>query len=697
MARFAVRGFGAALILIVAFAVLWGLDKAYPPPLDAAREVSVVVVDHEQRLLRPFTIHDGRWRLPVRLGDVDPRFIAMLVAYEDRRFYQHMGVDPLALLRSAGQWLANGRIVSGGSTLTMQLARLIEPRGGRSLVAKARQILRALQIEARLDKRQILQLYLTLAPYGGNIEGVRAAALAYFGKEPARLSVAEAALLTSLPQSPEARRPDKNAKAARAARGRVLTRMAALGIIPAQDAAAARRAFVPRKRLDMPALAAHLARRTISRSPKSLTHKLNIDAPLQEALERIARRHARKLGPRLSVAILVAEHASGRVRARIGAADFSDASRAGYVDMTRAIRSPGSALKPLIYAMGFEAGLAHPETLIDDMPLDFDGYAPRNFDLAYHGPLSVRKALERSLNVPAVSMLDAVGPARFMARLERAGIQARLPRDKIPSLAIALGGLGVSLEGLVRIYGALARQGKGFELHDAAAQNARLGRKPPPGRKLTDPVASWYISDILSGTPPPRHGLKGKLAYKTGTSYGYRDAWSIGYDGRYVIGVWVGRPDGASVPGLTGRRGAAPILFESFARAAGQSYTPLAPAPEGALIATNAGLPLTLQRFRHGRHGRLMASKPKGRQLDITYPPDQAHVDLGLATADQRQPLIVKINGGTPPYTWFANGAFVARVAHRRVLSWKPDSRGFSALTVRDARGNSDTVSVLLE
>ncbi len=652
----------------------------------------MLVLDRNRRLLRPFTTSDGRWRLPVRLEDVDPRFIAMLIAYEDKRFYRHFGIDPLAILRAAAQLLGNGRIVSGGSTITMQLARLLEPRKSRSLGAKLRQSLRAVQIEARLTKQQILQLYLTMAPYGGNIEGVRAASLAYFGKEPARLSVSEAALLSALPQSPEARRPDKNPKSARAARARILSRMVKLGIIPPQDAAKAKEAALPQKRRNMPVLAAHLARRIMTASPATPVHRLNIDARIQAALEDIARRHALQLGQKLSIGIIVADHASGAVLARIGAADFADGRRAGYVDMSRAIRSPGSALKPLIYAMGFEAGLAHPETIIDDAPLDFGGYAPRNFDNDYHGPLSVRKALERSLNVPAVSMLDAVGPARFMARLHRAGIATRLPRDKTPTLAMALGGIGISLEGLVRIYGAIARGGKTFALLE------RFDAKPvSTGKKLLEPLASWYVSDILSGTPPPHHGLKGRLAFKTGTSYGYRDAWSIGYDGRHVIGVWVGRPDGSAVPGLTGRRAAAPVLFESFARIAGRSYAPLSPPPEGAIIASNAQLPPTLQRFIHGRHARIATMKTTSRQLNITYPPDNSNVDLNLSKPGQSFPLILKINGGTPPYTWFANGKFVAKVPHRRVFNWKPDSRGFSSLRVQDASGSTDTVSVLLE
>ncbi len=652
----------------------------------------MLVLDRNDRLLRPFTISDGRLRLPVRLDDVDPRFIEILIAYEDKRFYRHFGIDPLAILRAASQLIANGRIVSGGSTITMQLARLLEPRKNRSLAAKLLQAVRALQIEARLTKKQILQLYLTMAPYGGNIEGIRAASLAYFGREPARLSVAEAALLSALPQSPEARRPDKNPKAARAARGRILTRMAKLGVIPPQDAANAKGTALPQSRRNMPVLAAHLARRIASAAPARRIHKLNIDATLQAALEDIARRHARRLGGKLSIGIIVAEHGSGAVLARIGAADFASGNRAGYVDMTRAIRSPGSALKPLIYAMGFEAGLAHPETIIDDAPLDFGGYAPRNFDNEYHGPLSVRKALERSLNVPAVSMLDAVGPARFMARLESAGIKTRLPRNTPPTLAIALGGLGISLEGLVQIYAAMARGGKITVLHERADEDTSFA-----GKRLLEKPASWYVSDILSSTPPPSHALKGRLAFKTGTSYGYRDAWSIGYDGRYVIGVWAGRPDGSAIPGLTGRRAAAPVLFESFARLAGQSYAPLPQAPKGALIAANEQLPPTLQRFVHGRHARISTMKTALRPLSITYPPDGASVDLNLSAPGQGVPLILKINGGTPPYAWFANGKFVTQVPHRRIFNWKPDSKGFSSLRVQDASGATDTVSVLLQ
>ncbi|HFQ15390.1 MAG TPA: penicillin-binding protein 1C, partial [Rhodobacteraceae bacterium] len=207
--------------------------------------------------------------------------------------------------------------------------------------------------------------------------------------------------------------------------------------------------------------------------------------------------------------------------------------------------------------------------------------------------------------------------------------------------------------------------------------------------------AAWYVTDILAGTAPPRHALRGKIAFKTGTSYGYRDAWSVGYDGRHVIGVWVGRPDGSSVPGLTGRRVAAPVLFESFARLSPGGYAPLSPAPEGALIAGNADLPLPL---RHFGPARPVSRTARGRTLDIVYPPDQARVDLGLAApGGERMPLVVKIKGGKPPFIWFANGALIARVKHRRSVRWMPDSSGFSSLTVLDARGKTDSVSVLLE
>ena len=678
----------ALAVLVLAGAVgLDALDRAFPPPRIEAIETSPTAVDRDGALLRPYAVADGRWRLPVVLDEVDPDLIGMLVAYEDKRFYAHHGVDALALGRAAQQWVRHGRIVSGGSTLTMQLARLLEPRTGRSLTTKLRQILTALQLERRLTKREILTAYLTLAPYGGNLEGVRSAALAYFGKEPRKFAAAEAALLIALPQAPEARRPDRDAVAAKAARDRVLARMADAGVIDAAEAERAAAQPLKARRRDFPAFAAHAADAARAGRPgKSV--RLAISRPLQAALEELARQRARALGGKLSVAILVADHGTGEILARVGSAGFFDEDRAGQIDMTRALRSPGSTLKPAIYGLAFDAGLVHPSTLIEDRPADFMGYRPHNFDLSYQGSVSVREALQMSLNVPAVMLLEAVGPARLMARLRRAHVAPRLPRGEAPGLAIGLGGVGVTLEDLVSLYATFPRGGRAVALSERAdlpAQDANA--------TVLSATAAWYVSDILTGVPPPAYAAGGRIAYKTGTSYGYRDAWSIGFDGRHVVGVWVGRPDASSLADLTGRSAAAPILFDAFARIS-QKRAPLPPAPRDAVLAATAELPLPLRRFKPPSGlDRAMVGAPAPI---IAYPPNGAHVELGVGNGAAAA-LVLKVQGGVAPFRWLANGVPLVTPAHRRRIFWTPDGKGFSTVTVVDASGRSDRVELYLD
>src|SRR5262245_30684696 len=567
---------GLAVMLLVVVAVLVGeaawIAALGPAPTGEGIEYSTLVVDREGRLLRPYPTVEGRWRLPATTESVDPRFFALLLAYEDKRFRSHFGVDPGALLRAAVQLVTNGRIVSGGSTLTMQVARLIEPRAERNIAAKLRQVVRAIALERVLSKDQILALYLSLAPYGGNLEGIRAASLVYFGKEPRRLTLGEAALLVALPQSPEARRPDRGSANVRRARDRVLDRVAAAGLVPADEIAQAKAEPVPTMRRPMPALAPHAADQAIAAAPERKLHRLTIDANLQRSFEDLARERARALGAEMSVAIIAVDHATGEVLARVASADYFDERRAGQVDMTQALRSPGSTLKPFIYGIGFEDGLIHPETLIDDRPIRFGTYAPENFDSTFQGVVTIRKALQLSLNVPAVAVLDAVRATRLTTRLAQAGSPLVLPKGEQPGLAMGLGGVGVRLIDLTRLYAGLARLGTTVPLTEE-----RAGETLP--QRLLDPVAAWYVANVLSGTPPPAHAPSGRIAFKTGTSYGYRDAWSVGFDGAVTIGVWVGRPDGAPVPGMIGRTAAAPILFDAFARLGRPGARSSPPAP----------------------------------------------------------------------------------------------------------------------
>ena len=695
IARPILLAFAAALALLLAAALAagvgWTRYAASLGPLDlaASREGSTVVVDRNGRLLRPFTLPDGRWRLPATTHDVDPRYLAMLVAYEDGRFYDYRGVDPRALIRAGAQWLGRGHVVSGGSTLTMQVARLIEPRPERTLAAKMRQIARALEIEREVGKEGVLDRYLTRAPFGGNLEGARAASLAWFGKEPLRLTIAEAALLVALPQSPEARRPDRSPVAARAARDRVLDRVAARGLISADDAAAAKREPVPEARLAFPALAAHAAEEAVAADPQAKTIRLSIDARLQARLETLLKESVVRLGAKLSAAMVVVDNGTGEVRARIGSPDHDDAARDGAIDMSRSPRSPGSALKPFIYALAFEQGLAHPETMLFDRPMRYGAYAPQNFTLGYEGTVTARKALQQSLNLPAIELLADVGPATFLARLHGAGADIALPKDTPVGLAIGLGGLGITLTDLARLYAGFARGG------EAPALTERLGAAPMiEPRRVTDPVAAWYIDDILRGAPPPANALKGRIAFKTGTSYGFRDALAIGFDRGTTIAVWVGRPDNGPTPGLIGREAAAPILFDAFERL-GRDVEPIRP-PNGVLRASvTADLPPPLRHLRNDAPKTMAAAEAPA--VKIAFPPDGARIDLGLSEGARDVKLALKALGGAPPFAWFVNGQPIGDAELRRQSAWKPDGAGFARVSVVDAKGASDAVVVRLE
>ncbi len=386
------------------------------------------------------------------------------------------------------------------------------------------------------------------------------------------------------------------------------------------------------------------------------------------------------------MAILVADHDRGEILASVGSAGLFAAARQGHVDMTRALRSPGSTLKPLIYGLAFEDGRAHPESLIEDRPTAFGGYVPTNFDRDFQGTVTVRRALQLSLNVPAVQLLDAVGPARLVARMRRAGAQPVLPELSPPGLAVGLGGVGVSLTDLVAIYAAIARGGQPVGLRERrdVAWDELAG---PP---VLERRAAWSVATILAGAPAPANSLPGVIAFKTGTSYGYRDAWAIGFDGRHVAGVWVGRPDGAPVPGLAGIDAAAPILVEVFARLG--PVTPLPPAPPGMLHASSAELPPPL---RHVQGPRAARSSDLAAP-EIAYPPPDARIDLGLSQGGGSD-LALRVRHGVPPFTWLINGAPVVREPYSRTAHWQPDGPGYVSISVIDALGGAARVSVYLD
>ena len=541
------------------------MDRLFPPPV-SGREATraLVVLARDGSPLRAFPDQDHVWRQPVTLEQVSPRYLETLLTYEDRHFYHHPGVNPLALLRAAWQWLWHGRIVSGGSTITMQVARVFEPMP-RTLLGKFRQALRALQLEWRYSKAEILTYYLNYAPMGGVLEGVEAASRAYLGKSAARLTEAESALLTVIPQAPSRLRPDRHPEAARRARDKVLVRMAPLwGTERVKDAMLeAPYALIPRDPMLAPLLAERLrqgVRKT--RSPVDRI-QTTLDSAIQTTVETRLADRVGSLPPKVSMAVLVVENAGLEVRAYAGSADFTDATRFNHIDMVQAIRSPGSTLKPFLYGLALDEGLIHSESLLADVPQSFSGYQPGNFQQSFHGPVSVSEALSRSLNVPAVEVLERLEPNRFDALLQRGGLKLELPKGSQPNLSLILGGAGTSLERLVGAYTALARGGQSGTL--------RLTPEAPlQNRYMMSEGAAFIVRDILeSGGPNGRatergSGVQRGIAWKTGTSFGFRDAWAVGVSDQYTIGVWVGRPDGAPNPGYFGANVAAPFLVDLF-------------------------------------------------------------------------------------------------------------------------------------
>lgn len=556
--RFSWRKRPVWLWLAGAIALLCGAvalaDKLWPLPLRDVSPARVVVAKDGSPLWR-FADADGIWRYPVSLDEVSPRYLEALIQYEDRWFWDHPGVNPFSIARAAWQDLSAGRVISGGSTLTMQVARLLDPHP-RTFGGKFRQLWRAFQLEWHLSKRDILTLYLNRAPFGGTLQGVGAASWAYLGKPPANLSYADAALLAVLPQAPSRLRPDRWPERAQAARNKVLDRMRSQQVWTAKVVNEAKEEPVWLFPRQMPQLAPLFARAMLSRSrdEKIVT---TLDAGLQRQLEDLARSWTSRLPPRSSLAMVVVDNQDMKVRGWVGSADINDFSRFGHVDMVTAVRSPGSVLKPFLYGMALDAALIHPASLLQDVPRRVGDYRPGNFDSGFHGPVSMSEALVRSLNLPAVQVLDAYGPKQFAARLRNAGLPLILPGGAEPNLSLILGGAGARLADITAAYSAFARHGKLGKLRTLASD-------PLVERPLMSPGAAWIIRRILAGEaqPVPDGALPQvvPLAWKTGTSYGYRDAWAIGVNARYSIGIWTGRPDGTPVAGQFGFASAVPLL-----------------------------------------------------------------------------------------------------------------------------------------
>ncbi|MEZ5916298.1 MAG: penicillin-binding protein 1C [Parvularculaceae bacterium] len=554
-----------AVACVVALFAIVLADLAFPPPVNRAQQTSIVVTDRDGYWLHAFATDDGRWRFRADLDKIDPALVRELVAIEDKRFWRHHGVDVAAVVRAASDAVQERRIVSGASTITMQTARLLDPRE-RTLGAKLIEMVRAAQLERRLSKREILELYLTLAPYGGNIEGVRAASLIYFNKEPSALTPAERALLIALPQAPEARRPDRRPQVATEARNAILARLANAGLIDDAIADDALGAPTPHHRNVFPRIAYHASHRLAANAGDGRDVYSTLSASIQQQVEAIISERAKAFTDGATAAAMVIDNASGEVLASVGSSGLD--APGGWIDLTDRQRSPGSLLKPFIYGLAMEDGILGPDTVLDDMPRGFSGYNPDNFDRTFRGEVRVRDALQHSLNVPAVETLDRIGSARFSGFISSAGAHMTFRRraDARPTLAMALGGGGLTMREIGVLYTGLANNGSVRPLRWTCDEQAQTSV-----HQLFSETTAAQINAILRSAPALPGARRQRflrqqpdVAFKTGTSYGFRDAWAAGHaDGKTII-VWVGRADGAPRPGVAERTGAAPLLFDLF-------------------------------------------------------------------------------------------------------------------------------------
>lgn len=590
LARASLWALTAVNALLLALIVL---ALAAPLP-DRASAPSTVVEYRDGRPAFVFLSPDDKWRLPVELDRLEPKLVEALVALEDQRFWRHDGVDGIAIARAAVTNATSGRRVSGGSTLTMQLARLLEPRP-RTVRSKLIDMFRAVQLDLRLSKREILEAYLARTPYGSNVEGVESAAWSYFGHGARHLTPLEISTLLAVPQGPSrfAPRP-ANAARLRARRDAILRKLVRAGVFSGPDAAVALEeaaAAPPPERLRrMPREAPHAAFLLRARHRGAIRIRSTLDSGAQALAERTVALRAPELQSKgiHGGAVVVADHRTREVVALVGSLDFADTAHGGQIAMFARPRSPGSTLKPFLYALAIERGLALPGYLVPDVPTQYGTYRPRNFDGDYAGLATLRDSLVRSLNLPFVELLHQFGVERFLGDLGRMGVSLERIGPGEYGLSLIAGGIELTPLELAGLYATLAGDGVHRPLRLAATDPAG----PPAGEPVFGPGAAWLTRDALSKKDRPDFprrralaGIPAEIHWKTGTSFGLRDAWAIGSGARYTAVVWTGNADNSSSAELVGSEASGPLLFDVLEGLADRTRAPAPPPPPAELVA----------------------------------------------------------------------------------------------------------------
>ena len=537
-------------------------------PLPDRIEYSTIITDNKGEVVHAYLTSDEKWRMQTTLEEISPLLRKTIIAKEDKYFYRHPGFNPIAIIRAAGKNVLQLKRTSGASTITMQVARALEPKK-RTYWNKLREVFRALQLEWKYSKDEILQLYLNLVPYGGNIEGVKSAAILYLNKNPDHLSLAEITALSIIPNRPSTLIPGKFNDRIILERNRWLNKFATEGVFTKKEIEDALAEPFPAYRRDVPQSIPHLSLKLKKQGATII--KTTIDMNVQAKTEILVADYIRSMqlkGIR-NAAVMVVDNRTRNVIAYVGSASFTDSTDGGQVNGAAAIRQPGSTLKPLVYAMAIDKGLLTPKKIIEDVAVNYAGYAPENYDKQFNGEISMEYALEHSLNIPAVKTLKAVGKDPFLEELIACHFEQIRKDQKKLGLSMILGGCGASLEEMTGLYSAFANDGVYRPLH--YTQTAAKDSLFPTKHRILSSASNYMITEILSRVNRPDFPLNWqstermpKIAWKTGTSYGRRDAWSIGYNKNYTIGVWVGNFSAKSVADLSGATIATPLLFKIF-------------------------------------------------------------------------------------------------------------------------------------
>lgn len=543
------------------------LNIVFPPKVNVP--YSTLITDKKGEILHAFLSTDEKWRMFVELKEITPTLRKAILAKEDKYFSYHFGVNPVAIFRAAFNNITKNRRTSGASTITMQVVRMLDP-DERTYWNKISEILRAIQLEIFYSKDEILQMYLNLVPYGSNIEGIKSASYLYFQKSPDRLSLAEVTTLAIIPNRPTSLRLGTKNPLIVEERNKWLKRFQQAKVFDNQLINDALREPLTVVRHEAPKDAPHLSLRLKKQFTDEAIIHASVSKATQTKVEQMVANYVNRTRAMNinNAAVLVINNETMQVEAYVGSAGFNDKLDGGQVDGVQAIRSPGSALKPLLYATAFDKGIITPKNIINDVPTNFNGFEPENFDRKFNGKVSIEFALANSLNIPAVKVVKDLGKAVLIEQLKKADFQTVKKQEKDLGLSIVLGGCGVTLEEMTQLYAAFANDGN---WQKAQLIENKFAKKKVNTTSIISSSATYLITEILAQIKRPdlpnnfdyTYRLP-KIAWKTGTSFGRRDAWSIGYNKKYTVGVWVGNFSGEGVPELSGAEIATPLLFQIF-------------------------------------------------------------------------------------------------------------------------------------